>query len=81
MDNDRDLTIHEKKWIARLLKCLNDMPDSIEISVLHSGTINIMSAGTLRKYFDEFGDADNPPNLTFIIPETAARIDGRDSQL
>jgi hypothetical protein len=80
MDNNRNLTSDEKKWVTRLLKCLNSMPASIEISVLCSGTVNIMNNGALQKHFNDAGDADNPPTLTWITPKTADRIDGRDSQ-
>lgn len=80
-DNDRDLSDEEKKWVARLLKCLNDMPSRIEISVLYSGTINIMNKGALLEYFNKTGHVDNPPVLTAITPKTAKRIDGRDSQI
>lgn len=81
MNNDRDLTKDEKIWVTRLLKCMNSMPNSLEISVLCNGSINIMNAGTMINHLKNVGDFDNPPTLTWIRPNTAARIDGRDSQL
>lgn len=79
MDNDRWLSCEEKRWIRRLHRCLDDMPEGLEIMVCYDGLVYFMNAGTIEYHFREFGNLDNVPHLEVITPTTAKRIDGRDT--
>ena len=57
------------------------MPPAIEICVTYSGDIFIRNIGASTRYFDEFGDLDDVPNIYAVTPKTKDRIDGRDSMI
>lgn len=54
-------TNKEQAWWRRFRKCLNDMPDSLEILVSAAGAISAAERRACKKYFDEHGDVDNVP--------------------
>jgi len=56
----------EKRWIARLKKVINDMPDSLEISVSGWGTIEVHKRGAVHETMVKEGEAQNVPTVAII---------------
>ena len=81
IDDNRDMTTDEIRWLRRLLRCLNDMPPNIEMCVTYRGTVEIRNIGAEQRFFNENGHVDNVPVLGTFTPKTTSRIVGRESMI
>jgi len=52
----------EEKWFRRLKRCLDDMPDGINI-IVHHGRMQMVFKQDKLDYFDGMGDIDNVPEI------------------
>lgn len=73
-------------WTTRLKRCLNDMPEGIEVLFTYNGRVIIFEEGSMKAYNEGFGDADYnhvDGEITCFTPKpsVASRMDGRDSQI
>jgi len=47
----------EEKWCRRLKRVVDNMPETLEVCIC-LGTINVYSNGSIRRSFEQSGDAD-----------------------
>jgi len=58
-----DATPREKRWWKRFRRCLNEMPQSMEVLVGAHGQICAAGRGASDEEFKRKGDVDNVPRI------------------